>query len=183
MANDEAVGIYSAAVKLSEAWYFIPLTIATSFFPAIVKLKHTDESEYSRQIHNLFKLIVAISYLVILILVFFSKPLITTLFGVTYASSSGVLMVHAWSGIFVSLGTVRSLWMTTENLLVLSFAFTLVGAIVNIWLNYLLIPQFLAMGASVATLFSYFISAYAGGFFVPLTRKITVTMSKAILIQ
>lgn len=183
MANDEAVGIYSAAVKLSEAWYFIPITIAASVFPAIVKLKYTDENSYSHQIHNLFKLIVAISYVVILFLVVFSRPLITTLFGETYIASSGVLMVHAWSGVFVALGTVRSLWMTTENLLVLSFVFTFLGAIVNILLNYLLIPHFLAMGASIATLISYFVSAYAGGFFVPSTRKITFTMSKAILIQ
>ncbi|MDB5021421.1 MAG: Polysaccharide biosynthesis protein, partial [Pedobacter sp.] len=30
------VGIYSAAAKLSEAWYFIPIAIVTSVFPAII---------------------------------------------------------------------------------------------------------------------------------------------------
>ena len=30
MATDHDVGIYSAAVRLSELWYFIPLTIVSS---------------------------------------------------------------------------------------------------------------------------------------------------------
>ena len=34
MVGDEAVGIYSAAVRVSEVWYFIPTTIVASVFPA-----------------------------------------------------------------------------------------------------------------------------------------------------
>jgi PST family polysaccharide transporter len=183
LANDEALGIYSAAVKLSEGWYFVPITIANSVFPAIIKLKHTDERVYQQQLKKLFRAIVAISYCAILVLTLFSRPIIATLFGADYIDSSKVLLVHAWSGIFVSLGTVRNLWMTTENLLVLSFLFTLGGAISNILLNYLLIPRLSAIGASVATLLSYCLSAYALGFLVPSTRSMTFTMSKAIFLK
>ena len=35
MINDEAVGYYSSAVRLCEAWYFIPVTLCNSLFPAI----------------------------------------------------------------------------------------------------------------------------------------------------
>ncbi|MBE9112104.1 flippase [Nodosilinea sp. LEGE 07298] len=183
LANDEAVGVYSAAVRLSEGWYFVPITIASSVFPAIVKLKHSDERGYQQQLQKLFRVIVALSYCAILVLTLFSKPIIATLFGADYIDSSRVLLIHAWSGVFVSLGTVRSLWMATENLLVLSFLFTLVGAISNVLLNYFLIPRFSAVGASAATLFSYFLSAYALGFLVPSTRKMTFIMSKAIFLR
>ena len=39
MLGAEAVGQYAAAVRLSEVWYFIPIIIASSLFPAIVILK------------------------------------------------------------------------------------------------------------------------------------------------
>ena len=183
IATNESVGIYSAAVKISEGWYFIPVTIASSIFPAIVQLKGVDETSYHKQLKNLLKLIVAISYSIILVLVLFSRPIIVTLFGIDYLESSTVLMIHAWAGVFASLGTVRGLWMITENHLNLTLAFTFFGALLNIVLNYLLIPDFLAIGASIATLISYFFASYAFGFFVPSTQKITFDMTKAIFMR
>ena len=37
MLGSEAVGIYSAAVRISEVWYFIPMAIAASVFPSVIK--------------------------------------------------------------------------------------------------------------------------------------------------
>lgn len=37
--GDEEVGIYSAAVRVSEIWYFIPMVITASVFPAIIEAK------------------------------------------------------------------------------------------------------------------------------------------------
>ncbi len=39
MMDAEAVGQYAAAVRISEAWYFIPMVIASSLFPAIINAK------------------------------------------------------------------------------------------------------------------------------------------------
>jgi len=39
MLNAEAVGQYAAAVRLSETWYFIPMAISSSLFPAILNAK------------------------------------------------------------------------------------------------------------------------------------------------
>jgi len=39
MLGSEAVGQYSAAVRISEAWYFIPMVITSSLFPAIINAK------------------------------------------------------------------------------------------------------------------------------------------------
>lgn len=46
MIGDEAVGIYSAAVRVSEVWYFIPMAIAASVFPAILEAKKRSEAQY-----------------------------------------------------------------------------------------------------------------------------------------
>ena len=41
--DDHALGIYAAAVRLSEIWYFIPVAIVNSVFPAIVRSKVVSE--------------------------------------------------------------------------------------------------------------------------------------------
>src|SRR3989442_528209 len=46
MKGAEAVGIYSAAVKLSEVWYFIPMAIVSSVFPSIIEAKKLSEKLY-----------------------------------------------------------------------------------------------------------------------------------------
>lgn len=46
MASIEAVGNYSAAVRFSEIWYFIPMAVCSSVFPAILRAKQRSKSEY-----------------------------------------------------------------------------------------------------------------------------------------
>ena len=36
MLGADQVGLYAAAVRLSEVWYFIPIVITASVFPAII---------------------------------------------------------------------------------------------------------------------------------------------------
>jgi PST family polysaccharide transporter len=36
MVGNETVGIYSAAVRITEVWYFIPMAIVASVFPSII---------------------------------------------------------------------------------------------------------------------------------------------------
>lgn len=50
MLNAEAVGQYAAAVRLSEAWYFIPMVIIPSLFPAIINAKKISEELYYTRI-------------------------------------------------------------------------------------------------------------------------------------
>ena len=46
LIDDNAVGIYAAAVKVSEIWYFIPVVIASSLFPAIINSRKINEVLY-----------------------------------------------------------------------------------------------------------------------------------------
>ncbi len=46
MLGAEAVGNYAVAVKLSEVWYFIPMIITSSLFPAIINAKKVSEELY-----------------------------------------------------------------------------------------------------------------------------------------
>lgn len=160
MLNDKAVGIYSAAVRISEVWYFIPMIIVASVFPAILEAKKHDEREYQQRLQRLYDLMVAMSVFVALPMTFLSNHIVTGLFGSAYIQAGPILAIHIWASVFVFLGVASSQHFVAENRQILSFQRTLLGAIINIVLNLFLIPILGMIGAAIATVFSYAIAAF-----------------------
>ena len=160
MAGDKAVGIYSAAVRISEVWYFIPMIITSSIFPSILKAKERSESDYNQHFQHLYDLMVGITISIALPMTFLSTPLVTILFGEDFFASGPVLAIHIWSSIFVFLGVASGQWFLAENRQDLSFQRTLLGLMVNITLNIILIPSFGAAGAAIATIISYALAGF-----------------------
>lgn len=72
--------------------------------------------------------------------------------------AAGTLMLSVWYTIFAMLGTARGIWIVCENKAKYIKYILGIGAIVNIILNYLLIPIGGASGAAVATLITQFIT-------------------------
>jgi len=89
------------------------------------------------------------------------------------------LMIHIWAGVFVSLGVASSRWFITENLQSLSFWRTFYGMVINLILNFILIPKFGVQGAAVATLISQVIAAYIFDFFNYKTRVMFFMKTKS----
>lgn len=171
MVGDEAVGIYSAAVRISEVWYFIPTAIIASVFPAIVAAKNHSETQYRRRLQNLYNAMVALALAVALPMTFLSGWVIDLLFGNAYADAGPVLALHIWSALFVFLGLASGSGYLTENLQKLAFGRTLLGAIVNVLANFILIPQFGILGAALGTLSAQMAAAYLFDLLHPKTRN------------
>ncbi len=179
--GSKEVGIYSAAAKISEAWYFIPGAIITSIFPALIHARKTDINRYYTRLINLYDLLVGIS-LPVAIIISFSANMITNLvYGNQYQGAGIMLSIHIWSGIFVFLGSASSQYLLAEGYTLISFARTAVGALVNIILNLWLIPLYGGIGASIATLIAYFVAAF---FIVviPHTRQQGLMMFKSLFL-
>lgn len=170
MLDTEAVGQYAAAVRLSEAWYFIPMVIASSLFPAIINAKKESEELYYARLQRLYDLMVWMAIVIALPMTFMSDWVVNLLYGEEYIQAGSVLMIHIWAGIFTFLGAANSKWIISENLMINGMIRTTVGAIVNVVLNYVLIQKMYIEGAAVATLISYFIANYFGLLFYSKTR-------------
>lgn len=134
MIGDEAVGIYSAALRFSEIWYFIPMTIVASVFPAILEAKIQNEELYYLRLQQLYNLMIMISLPIAIVMTFLSDWIVTIVFGVDYEQAGLVLAIHIWASIFVFLGVAGGQWYIAENKLVLSLQRAFVGAISNIFL-------------------------------------------------
>ena len=179
MVGDEAVGIYSAAVRISEVWYFVPIVIASSLFPAILEAKKNNESKYYKRLQRLFDLMVLISISVALPMTFFSSEMIRIIYGFSYEAAGVVLGVHIWAGIFVFLGVASGKWFLCENRQILSLQRSLLGVLVNVILNIVLIPKFGPVGAAWATVVSYAIAAMFSDILQVETRRIFIMKSKS----
>lgn len=170
MVGDDAVGVYSAAVRISEVWYFAPMAVVASVFPAILESKKRSEEQYLRRLQFLYDILVWLSVAVALVINFLSTHIIYFLFGSAYGESSSVLTCHIWTGVFVSMGVARGKWMLAENLQYMGYWYVGLGMIMNVVCNYLLIPNFGIRGAAFATLVSQAVVAIGAPLLFSKTR-------------
>ena len=167
MLGAEAVGQYSVAVKLCEVWYFIPIVISSSLFPAIINAKKVSEEIYYKRLQKLYSLMIWLAIGIALPMTLVGDWFINSLYGPDFAEASSVLKIYIWAGIFVFLGVATSKWLLSENLTNISFYRTIVGAVLNVILNLIFINKFFIIGAAIATLISYFVAT----FFIALIPK------------
>jgi O-antigen/teichoic acid export membrane protein len=160
MLDAKAVGVYSAAVKLCEAWYFLPTAVIASLFPAILEGKKRSSAVYETRIQKLYDIMVWGSLVIAIPTTLLADWVIYIFYGVDFQEATEVLKMYIWAGVFVSLGGASSKWLIAENLERYSFYRTALGAILNIVCNLYLIPIYGIRGAAIATLISYGTAAY-----------------------
>ncbi len=179
MITPGAVGNYAVAVRLSEVWYFIPMAITSSLFPAIINAKKVSEKLYHRRLQKLYDLMTWLAIGIALPITFLANDIIRLLFGVQYQDAAGVLRIYVWAGVFVFLGVASSQYLIAENYTKISFSTTFVGGIVNVILNIIMIPRYGINGAAIATLISYCVATFFIGC-IPKTSKQAVLMLKSL---
>lgn len=181
MLNEKEVGLYSAATRISEVWYFFPTLIASSIFPSIVNSKSLGDKFYNFRIQRLYGFMFWSAVAVALPVSFFSETLIVLLYGEEYGGAASVLMIHIWAGVFVFIGVASNNWFICEGLQKYATFNTFVGGLVNVILNFLLIPLYGINGAAVATVISYFVAAYLMNVFFNSTRENFYRLSKSFM--
>lgn len=180
LVGSQEVGIYAVAARISEVWYFVPVAVASSFFPKIIQFKLLDVKEYHERMQKLYDLTALSGLIVAVIVSLLSGPLISLLFGSEYFGAKTILAIHVWTCPAVFMGAILSKWLISERLLIFSFTRHGFGAVVNIVLNIILIPKYGGVGAAVATLISYTCAAYLACFTDSRTRHVGWMMTRAL---
>lgn len=183
ITGNREVGLYSAALRFSEIWYFIPTIIVNSVMPSLTQDRQKSEEVFFNRMQHLFNILVKIAYAIALPMTFFSTLLVTSVYGQSYKEAGTILAIHIWTAVFVFLGVGMSPWILNENMLRFSFYQTAMGAITNIVLNVILIPEFGGVGAATATLISQIVAAYLALTITKKTRKIFVLESKSLFLR
>lgn len=181
MIGDRPLGLYSAAVRLSTMWYFIPVAISSSVFPSIVRsYENHDTPEYDKRVQSFYDVMTGVGYVIMIPLVILASWLVNILFGTEYSQAGPILRVHAWSLLFVFMGASYSKALMAQNLVRFHLFNTILGAVVNIGLNLWLIPKYAGLGAAWATVVAYAISGYlacaVSPRLWPMFRQLTISL-------
>lgn len=180
LVGHQAVGIYSSAATLSDAWWFLPTIVSSSLYPTLIHSKQLASGVYRQRLQTFYDLISLLAYCLILLVVPCAGILIPLLYGDSYQEAIPILMIYIWSSLFAFQGIAQSRWIVAEGLQNYHLYSRLAGLIVNILLNLILIPRYQGIGAAIATIISYAIGNYLSFFLIPATRENAILMTKAL---
>ncbi len=155
MTTNFNVGVYDAAARISEIWYFIPSLIISSIFPAILNSKKVSIEFFEQRLTKLYSLVFYLAIIVALPISIYSNYIIKILYGNDFMQAAPVLSIYVWAGIPIFLTIAINTYLLAENKNKISFIGSFIGMTTNIILNLWLIPIHGIYGAAFATLISY----------------------------
>lgn len=148
----EQAGIYAAAYRLLDAVNMFGVLFATLLLPMFAKMLK-DKKPIEPLVLMGFKLILTLACTVFMISYFFDEVLMSFLYG-SVATPYWATVFRWLMGSFIPIGTmyIFSTLMTANGNLIILNGIALTSVVLNIGLNYSLIPTYAALGATIATL-------------------------------
>ena len=171
MVGNEVTGLYSAAVRCAGITGFLFTAVINSAVPVIYASKEVGQKEFEENVKNLYSIILYLAIGQSVFITLFSKYIIYILYGEAYMDAVATLSVVTWYIVFSYMGSIRNRWMLAEGLEHLIWKIDLSGAIANVVLNFILIPNFGMMGAAVASLVTQFFTNFVLGWIIKDVRR------------
>lgn len=159
LADDAAVGYYTAAVSCAGMTNFIFAAIVDSFRPAILENKQTGNVEVFRRNNiHLYSIIIYMSLIQGVTMCVFSPLIVKILYGIEYVATVAPLRIMAFYELFSNIGMVRNVWILAHEKQKYFWIINLTGAITNVLLNFVLIPTWGISGAAIASVLTQFVA-------------------------
>lgn len=149
----QALGVFSAAIRFVEVWYFIPVIIGSSFFPYLVN--NHDKPHFEKRVLQLFGLNFYASILITIGTLLFGKDILVILYGEAYKPAGDVLVIYTFASIFVFHVSIRSKLLTLRDEQHFSLWLLILTVMLNLVLNLIFIPEYGLVGAAWAALLSW----------------------------
>jgi O-antigen/teichoic acid export membrane protein len=157
MVGEQAVGFYSAATTISCMTSFVFLAVIDSMRPVIFQYKKEENnSEYENKLTLTYSMVIYMSILQCVFMTALSDIIVKVLYGNQYIDTIFALRIVVWFTTFSYIGSVRNIWILGENKQKYLWVINFSGALMNVFLNFLLIPHFGINGAAVASVITQF---------------------------
>ena len=180
MLGEEQLGIYSVGIKLVDAFFFIPPAVTAGLLPYFAKQYMEEPTIFWTRYERFASALNAIAYMYVIVLAVLGKWMIHFLYGEEYAEAYKILMVTIWTVIPVCMGCMRGIFLSIMEYSGLSFFFSIAAAVMNMAMNYLMIPVSGALGAAIASVISYWVQGFMLTFISPKLRQMTKVQWKSL---
>lgn len=195
LANNESVGYYSSALKLTKLIIAVLGSITVAVFPQMIDVYHNGGADqFKLLVKKCYDLIVGLSIPLIILLAGLSSEIVQLFLGPSFERATLPLIITAPLILIVSLSSIFGFQvlsaLSKDKAILIS---TIMGMCVSIFLSFLLIPSSKENGAAITILFTeltvslsfiYFASKYFSleGYFNILFIKIVESLPYLILI-
>jgi O-antigen/teichoic acid export membrane protein len=166
MIDNAAVGQFAVASKITELAIFIPMVIAQTVTPLLVKAHQENLQLYRKKRQQFMDMMVWIAIGISMIIFFSASPAIRILYGAKYLGAIPVLQIMAWKTVFVALFASSGQIIIIENIQKFAVMRNIIGCFVSVILNFVLIPRYGIIGSALATIFTMSFSGYFSHFFI-----------------
>jgi O-antigen/teichoic acid export membrane protein len=162
LSGATSVAVYSAAARISELAYFVPVVFMNASLPVLLRHKNASDGDqkYNRMLQRSYDSAFWTGVLIALGAFGAGAVLIQLFFGNEYQGAVGVLAIHVIACPFVFMAAVYSKWIVAEKLLWLSLWRHMAGAVINVGLCFIMIPILGLVGAAWATVVSYVVASF-----------------------
>jgi len=151
MKGDAAVGIYSAAHKLFDPFSLIPIALMISLFPVMSEAFKTSKDRLIKSYRLSLKHLLIIALPITMGITFLADKIVLLIYGAGFAESATVLQILIWALVFTFANSVLLQLLISIDKQKLNTLSMGVCAIVNVALNFILIPILSYNGAAIAT--------------------------------
>jgi polysaccharide transporter, PST family len=172
------VGVYGAAVRISEVTYALPVALAAALYGATAR---GDTEVRAARLDTTFGVATAAAVVAGVALAAVAGPVVSLAFGSEFAGSVGVLRVHALTLVPVTWWYLRWQWLVLVGRPRLGAGAAVAGAACNVVANLVLVPVHGPVGAAWATLGAYLVETVGLALFVPGLRPTSVAMLRAFV--
>ena len=181
MSGSAELGLYAVAVRFSDIWFFIATAISTLMYPILLKNKSLSYDKFINTYKKICRITFYFSLMLAIILSIFSSFIVDIFYGKQYIMSGPMLQILAWSVISVFIAAPFTMMLIMEGRQKYILVSTLIGLILNMGMNYILIPLYGGLGASIVTVATYSASGYLIYFIFPETRNLAKSTANYIL--
>lgn len=149
--SDHLTGIYNAAITAGRIPYFLFYALTIILLPAISKTTaERKEKETSDLINRSLRLMIFVLFPLVTLLALYSKQTILLIYGANYLEAVYPMSLYVIGAGFLTVFYVLSFVLNGAGMVKIPMWLTLWGLILNITLNFLLIPKLELIGASCA---------------------------------
>ena len=164
--TSQDVGYYSVASNLIGMAYFLPVALSNSLKKKVYKRLNEQPSDHASIMQSLFTVFNAVGIAIAIAVIVCGSFFVSLVYGDEYLKSGDLLMALALGIPAVALGVSRSLYLIHEGMTRFVLLSSTGGLVTNVLLNCILIPLYGVIGAVVASVVSYYISAMLSSIFI-----------------
>lgn len=181
MIDKTSVGYFAVASKFVEVLIYIPMMLAQTITPVLVRIREQSQEEYVRKSQQFMNLSLWLSLLASAITSVIAYWLIRYTFGIVYLPAVAILQIMSFKAAGVALSNTAGAMLVTERLQRYAILRDGFGCLVCIVLNYLLLPRYGIMAAAFVAIASNVAAGYLADALIPAYRHLFVRQSKALL--